>query len=89
MYMCVHMGSLTVNISRSFWGHSMHFSPIWLMTQKLIVVERNGRKFEPRDVYSMHISILTLNMSRSFRSLGVLFRKGGVTRKRLIVERNG
>ncbi len=35
---------LTLNMSRSFGGHLVHFSKNWAVTQKRLVVERNGRK---------------------------------------------
>ena len=33
---------------RSFWGHSVNFSQNWTVTQKWLIVERNGQKFGPQ-----------------------------------------
>ena len=32
---------LTLNMSRLFWGHSVHFSQNWALTEKWLIVERN------------------------------------------------
>ena len=32
-------------------GRSVHFSENWSVTQKRLIIERNGRKFGPRRVY--------------------------------------
>ena len=65
---------LTLNTSRPFRGHSVHFSQTWLITRKQLIVESNGYKFEPRGVHLTCILLfLTLNVPRSCDGHSVLF----------------
>ncbi len=45
VYVACMLVFLTLNMSRSFWGHLVHFFENWAVTQKQLIVERNGRKY--------------------------------------------
>ena len=44
----MHVGILNLEHVKVIWGHSVHFSENWAVTQKRLIVERNGWKFGPR-----------------------------------------
>ena len=73
------------------WGHLVHFSKNWALTQKRLVVERNGRKFGPRGCNcNMHVDIFDLEHVRVIWGHLVHFSKNlAIIRKQLSVERNG
>ena len=44
----MHVGIFDLEHVKVIWGHLVHFSENWAVTQKRLIVERNGRKFGPR-----------------------------------------
>ena len=46
------------------WGHSVHFSKNWAITQKWLVVERNRGKFGFRGIRSMNVGIFDLDQKQ-------------------------
>ena len=70
----------------------MHFSQNWLITQKWLIVERNGQKLALRGVCSIYIGIFDLGHVKVIWGLSVHFSEKYVARhnlKVLIIERNG
>ncbi len=57
---CMLVFVFTLNMLRSFGGHWVHFSEKWALTQKWLIVERNGQKWASGGVYSMHDDIFYL-----------------------------
>ncbi len=54
-------------------GHSVHFSKNWVVTQKLLIVKRNGPKSGPPGVYVTCMLVFKV----SWGSFGALFQKLG------------
>ena len=87
---CIYV-VLTLNMSKSFWGYSVHFSLNWAVTRKTAHRRAKQMKIGMSWVYVVCIRvILTLNMSVLILGLfGALFSNSVITRERLIVEQNG
>ncbi len=45
IYKYITVGIFDLEYVKVIWGHSVHFSENWAVTQKRLIVERNGRKF--------------------------------------------
>ncbi len=65
----------TLNKSRSFLGHSVHYSQNWAITWKRLIIEWNRRKFGPRG-YTYVVCIF------------VFLPLNSIIQKRFTVERN-
>ncbi len=61
--------------------HLEHFSENWAVTQKRLIVERNGQTFGPWGVYNMHVGIFYLEHAKVIWGHSVHFFR--------LVERNG
>ena len=48
MYLTYIWVFLTLNMSRSFWNHSVHFLQNLIVTQTVLIVEQKEGKFGPR-----------------------------------------
>ena len=59
------------------WGHSVHFSKNWAVTQKWLIIEGNGR-LGLGGVCSMHVDIFDLECVKVIWSHSVHFSKIGV-----------
>ena len=44
----IHVGIFDLVHVEVIWGHSVHFSRNWAVTQKRLIVVRSGRKFGPQ-----------------------------------------
>ncbi len=44
----MHVGIFDLEHVKVIWGHSVHFSENCTVTQKRLIVERNGGKFGPQ-----------------------------------------
>ncbi len=74
---------LTLNMSRSFWGHSVHVSKNWAVIWKRLVVEQSWWKFRPQGCmwhacwYFWPWTIIRLIWDALFQKLGQLNQKNG------------
>ncbi len=74
----MHVGIFDLEHVKVIWGHSVHFSENWPITQKQVIVERNGQKIWASGVYvTWMLVFLTLNMTRSFGVIRWTFPKIG------------
>ncbi len=43
----MHVGIFNLDHVKVIWGHLVHFSKNWVVTQKRLIVERSEQKFGP------------------------------------------
>ncbi len=58
----MHVGIFDLGHVKVIWGHLVHFSENLPVTQKWLVVERNGRKFGPWGVYVACMLVFDLDV---------------------------
>ncbi len=63
----VHVGIFDLEHVKLIWGHSVQFSENWPVTQKRLIVERNGRKFGPLGVYVCMLVLWCIGVSELLR----------------------
>ncbi len=81
----MHVGVFDLELV--IWAHSVHFSENWAVTQKRLIVERNGLKTGP---WYVHVGIFDLEPVQVVWGHSVHFSENwAVSQKQLIVERNG
>ena len=86
----MHVGIFDLEHVKVIWGHSVHFSENWAITQNRLNVERNGQNLGLSAVCNMHVGIFYFEHMKVTCGHSVHFSENWpVSQERLIKEQNG
>ncbi len=73
----MHVGIFDLEHVKVIWGHSVHFSENWAVTQQLLIVERNGRKVGVYVIFDLeHVRVIwVIWCTFPKKEFGALFRE--------------